>query len=180
MSWKSAELWLMLVNAQSRTYKHGLTFKTLLSLHNPLKASGQVLIAGVRLWEWIDQLKGKEECLEWRGRRVWGGEGDERKRERRGIPPTKPVVERFWGLGCPQETVVAPSQASHQAALGHPVIDRQTYQMASTANRQGFVYFSSFGGGGKIVQRKLFIRPLICHVSAFACWERVYIIPTCV
>ncbi len=47
-------------------------------------------------------------------------------------------------------------------------------------NRRGFVYFSSFGGGGKIVQHKLFIRPLICHVSAFACGECVYISPVCV
>lgn len=42
------------------------------------------------------------------------------------------------------------------------------------ANRRGFVYFSSFGGGGKIVQHKLFIRPLICHVSAFTCGGNVY------
>lgn len=56
--------------------------------------------------------------------------GDVKERKRRAIPPTKIVVERFWGLGCSQETVVAPSQASHRAALGHPVTDRQTYQMA--------------------------------------------------
>lgn len=75
--------------------------------------------------------------------------GGDRNR-RRGMPPTKPVVEKFWGLGCPQETVVAPSQASHQAALGHPVAGRQTHQMARTVDQQGFVYFSSLGGGGKI------------------------------
>lgn len=68
--------------------------------------------------------------------------GDVRERRRRGIPPTKPVVERFWGLGCSQETVVAPSQASHQAALGHPVINRQTYQMAwpSQTDRDLFIF----------------------------------------
>lgn len=49
---------------------------------------------------------------------------------RRGIPPTKSLVERLRGLGCSQETVVAPSQASHQAALGHPVTDRPTHQTA--------------------------------------------------
>lgn len=49
---------------------------------------------------------------------------------RKGIPPTESLVERFWGLGRSQETVVAPSQASHRAALGHPVTDRQTHQMA--------------------------------------------------
>lgn len=103
--------------------------------------------------------------------------GEVRDRRRRGIPPTKPVVERFWGLGCSQETVVAPSQASHRAALGHPVIDRQTYQMAWPGQtvRDLFIFH-----GGEIVRHKLFIRPLICHVSAFACGECVYISPTCV
>lgn len=88
---------------------------------------------------------------------VWGEKGG-----RKGIPPTESLVERFWGLGRSQETVVAPAQASHRAALGHPVTDRQTHQMAWLGpNRQGFVYFSSFSDGGGIVQHKLFIGPLI-------------------
>lgn len=78
--------------------------------------------------------------------------GDVKERGRRGIPPTKPVVERFWGLGCSQETVVAPSQASHRAALGHPVIDRQTYQMAwlGQTERDLFIFHPLTAG------RKLF------------------------
>lgn len=162
-------------------------FTFFLILLGPLEATGEVLSWGLWLWEWMDwqskgRKRGKENCLERRGGRGGSrGLGDEReKKGRRGIPPTKPVVERFWGLDCPQETVVAPSQASHQAALGHPVINRQTYQMAWMLNRQGFVYFSCFGGGGEIVQRKLFIRALICHVSAFARGECVYISLACV
>lgn len=75
--------------------------------------------------------------------------GDVSKRRRRGIPPTKPVVERFWGLGCSQETVVAPSQASHRAALGHPVTDRQTYQMVwlGQTDRDLFIFHLSMVGG---------------------------------
>lgn len=77
------------------------------------------------------------------------GLGDVRKRRRRGIPPTKQVVERFWGLGRSQETVVAPSQASHRAALGHPVIDRQTYQMAwlGQTDRDLFIFHPLVVGG---------------------------------
>lgn len=76
--------------------------------------------------------------------------GDGRGRKRRAIPPTKIVVERFWGLGCSQETVVAPSQASHRAALGHPVTDRQTYQMAwpGQTDRDLFIFWSFGGCGG--------------------------------
>lgn len=76
---------------------------------------------------------------------MWG-----EKWGRKGIPPTKSLVERFWGLGRSQETVVAPSQASHRAALGHPVTDRQTDPPNGLAgpDRQGFVYFSSFSDGG--------------------------------
>lgn len=75
-------------------------------------------------------------------------EGEEEENRRRGMPPTEPVVGKSGGggLGCPQETVVAPSQASHQAVPGHPVVGRQTHQMAWTVDQQGFVYFSSRGG----------------------------------
>lgn len=59
-----------------------------------------------------------------------GGVWREKGWGRRGIPPTESLVERFWGLGRSLETVVAPSQASHRAALGHPVTNRQTHQMA--------------------------------------------------
>lgn len=109
--------------------------------------------------------------------------GDVKERKRRAIPPTKIVVERFWGLGCSQETVVAPSQASHRAALGHPVTDRQTYQMAwpGQTDRDLFIFFDPLAAVvGGIVQHKLFIRPLICHVSAFTHGECVCTSPTCV
>lgn len=84
---------------------------------------------------------------EWERGGGWRSLGNER-RGRRGIPPTKPVVERFWGLGCSQETVVAPSQASHQAALGHPVICRQTYQMAGPGRLSDLFIFHPLVVGG--------------------------------
>lgn len=139
---------------------------------------------------WLDSRKKGDERSECRRREeglrkreeegvaVWGMWGKERGR---GIPPTKIVVERFWGLGRSQETVVAPSQASHRAALGHPVTDRQTYQMVwpGQTDRDLFI-FHPLAAGGKIVQHKLFIRPLICHVSAFTRGECVCTSPTCV
>lgn len=155
----------------------------------PLQATGEQH----KVWEWMDWLTGKQKKKEgvlrlWLLKERGGFErerecrslGDERKRRRRGIPPTKPVVVRFWGLDCSQETVVAPSQASHRAALGHPVIDRQTYQMAWLGQLTRICLFFILWWWGEIVQHKLFIRPLICHVSAFACGECVYISPACV
>lgn len=69
---------------------------------------------------------------------------------KREIPPTESLVERFWGLGRSLETVVAPSQASHRAALGHPVTDRQTHQMAwlGQTDRDLFIFHPLVMVGG--------------------------------
>lgn len=76
--------------------------------------------------------------------------GVEREGGRKGIPPTESLVERFWGLGRSQETVVAPSQASHREALGHPVTNRQTHQMAwlGQPDRDLFIFHPLVMAGG--------------------------------
>lgn len=113
---------------------------------------------------------GEERLRQRHRRRSLGGGGEKRKgrRRRRGIPPTKLVMERFWGLGCSQETVVAPSQASHRAALGHPVIDRQTHQMARSGQLTRICLFFIHGCWVGVL---LFIRPRVCHVSVSTCWN---------
>lgn len=95
-----------------------------------------------------------------------GRRGVEEVGGRRGIPPTKSLVERLWGLGCSQETVVAPSQASHQAALGHPVTARPTHRTAWRGQTHGAGVGAGAGRGGGIASLIL----VMCQCS---CTENV-------
>lgn len=102
---------------------------------------------------------------------------------RKGIPPTESLVERFWGLGRSQETVVAPSQASHRAALGHPVTDRQTHQMAwlGQTDRDLFIFHPLVVVGDCSAQAVYWTFDFFFfHVSAFTWREYVNITLTCI